>query len=163
MRKLLAILVFVGFSYNVGWTQAGHYFLSHYKPANDNLSYLSFDIQQDNNGILYFANRSGVLQFDGRSWEMVPVNGAVYALAVASSGDVFVAGASGFGKLGLNIRNQLDYLPLSDSLPRARNIFAAHAIGSDIYFLNEGSLIVYDSKTEEARVLFSASQANGSF
>jgi hypothetical protein len=163
MRKLLSILVFVGSFNLVGWTQSGHYFLSHYKPANDNLSYLSFDIQQDNNGILYFANRSGVLSFDGRSWEMVPVHGAVYALAVSSSGDVFVAGASGFGKLGLNIRNQLDYLPLSDSLPRARNIFAAHALGSDIYFLNEGTLVKYDSKSGESKVLFSASLANGSF
>jgi hypothetical protein len=163
MRKSLTILVFVGFFYQVGWSQPGHYFLSHYKPANDNLSYLSFDIQQDNNGILYFGNRSGVLQFDGRSWEMVPVNGAVYALAVSSSGEVFVAGSSGFGKLGLNIRNQLDYLSLSDSLARARNIFAAHALGSDIYFLNEGSLILHDSKNGQTKVVFSASQAEGSF
>src|SRR6476620_3388091 len=102
MKKPLLTVVFVALICHFLNAQTGHYFLSHYKPGNDNISYLSFDIKQDNNGILYFANRSGVLQFDGRTWTMVPVGSGIYSLAVTTAGVVYAGGPSGFGKMGLN-------------------------------------------------------------
>ena len=163
MKKSFLLLVLVGLAFQSAVAQTGHYFLSHYKPGNDNISYLSFDIQQDNNGILYFANRSGVLQFDGRTWTMVHATGAIYSLAVTKSGEVFAGGSAGFGKIGLNDNNQLSYLSLSDSLREAKNIFAAHSNANIVYFLNEGNLFKLDSSTSKARILFSATDGQGSY
>ena len=163
MRKLLLVLVFVGFFSQFLSAQTGHFFLSHYRPGNDNISYLSFDIQQDNNGILYFANRSGVLQFDGRTWAMVPIKGAVYSLTVTAAGEVYAGGSAGFGKIGLNDNNQLSYLPLSDSLPKAKNIFASYFQDSSVYFLNEANFFQLDMRASKARVLFSATESQGLF
>ena len=139
MKKYILIFVLLGFTCQLIFAQTGHYFLSHYKPGNDNISYLSFDIRQDNNGILYFANRSGVLQFDGRTWTMVPVIG-VYSLAVTNRGEVYASGITGFGRIGLNQSNELGYISLSDSLPKAKNIFASLAYENAVYFLTENQL-----------------------
>jgi hypothetical protein len=163
MKKPLLIAVLVVLVCPWLFAQTGHYFLSHYKPGNDNISYLSFDIKQDNNGILYFANRSGVLQFDGRTWMMVPVNSGIYSLAVTTGGVVYAGGPSGFGKMGLNATNQLSYLSLSDSLPKAKNIFAAYSINNAVYFLNDENLFQFDVATAQSKIIFSTTATQGLF
>ena len=163
MKKIFLTFIFVGLIFQSLFAQPGHYFLSHYKPGNENISYRSFDIQQDNHGILYFANRSGVLQFDGRTWDMVPIKGAVYSLCVTAKGEVFAAGSSGFGKIGLNDKNQLSYLPLSDSLANSNNIIASYALGKAIFFLNEKYLIKLDSSTAKPKALLSTTGEQGLF
>ncbi|MEJ0054417.1 MAG: triple tyrosine motif-containing protein [Bacteroidota bacterium] len=161
MKKLCLLFVFVGFVCQYIAAQPGHYFISHSKPGNDNISYLSFDIQQDNNGILYFANRSGVLQYDGRTWAVVGVEGGVYSLAVTKAGDVYAAGSAGFGKIGMDSKNQLSYLPLSDSLQGSKNVFSAYAIGDVVYFLNDEHLFRYDAAVNKAEQIFTATPAGG--
>ena len=134
MKKVLLAFLFISCVCQGIHAQSGHYFLSHSKPGNDNISYLSFDIQQDNNGVLYFANRSGVLQFDGRTWELVSIESGVYSLAVTKTGQVYASGPVGFGKIGLDQNNQLSYLSLSDSLPKAKNIFASYELTTRFIF-----------------------------
>ncbi|HWA34075.1 MAG TPA: hypothetical protein VG737_08100, partial [Cyclobacteriaceae bacterium] len=163
MKKTFLTVVLVALICHFLNAQTGHYFLSHYKPGNDNISYLSFDIKQDNNGILYFANRSGVLQFDGRTWTMVPVGSGIYSLAVTTAGVVYAGGPSGFGKMGLNGSNQLSYLSLSDSLPKAKNIFATYALNNSVYFLNEENLFEFDVATAASKVIFSTTPQQGLF
>ncbi len=161
MKRLILILVLVGLAVQWAGAQTGHYFLSHYKPGNDNYSYRSFDIQQDKHGILYFANRSGVLQFDGRTWTMVQVTNGIRSLSLTTSGDVVAAGQSGFGKIGLNERNQLAYLSLSDSFPQARNILISYASEKTVYLLSETLLIKLDSINATPRIIFSADPKQG--
>ena len=163
IKKILLVLVLVSCASHCLHAQSGHYFLSHYKPSSDNISYLSFDIQQDNNGVLYFANRSGVLQFDGRTWTMVPINGAIYSLAITQAGAVYASGSSGFGRIGRDAKNQLGYLSLSDSLPSAKNIFSSLATDRFIYFLNEDQLFRLDITTSKASLLFSSTKAQGPY
>ena len=35
----------------------------------------NFDIIQNDDGIMYFANFAGILEFDGSVWTKIPVNG----------------------------------------------------------------------------------------
>ena len=163
MKRFLFLFAFVGLIYDWGIAQPGHFFLSHYKPGNDNISYLSFDIHQDNNGILYFANRSGVLQFDGRTWTQIPVNGAVYTLTSAPTGEIYAAGSAGFGRIGYNENNQLSYTSLSDSIKEVKNIFASCTRGQKIYFVNEQHVFQIDLDSMESSVLVSATKGYGGF
>ncbi len=163
MKRTFLLFVFLGFIGHLLVAQPGHYFLSHYKPGDDNISYLSFDIQQDHHGILYFANQSGVLQFDGRNWIMVPVQGAIYSLALSNSDEIFAGGSRGFGKMGLNAANQLTYLSLSDSVPKAKNIFSSCVVDSIVYFLNEETLYQVNVSTSKAKVLLTSTPVQGAF
>jgi hypothetical protein len=54
------------------WTQSGTYFLSHHSPSEENFDNVCFDIAQDRNGIMYFAMKAGILEFDGREWDLIP-------------------------------------------------------------------------------------------
>lgn len=162
MRHLLKILLLIALVGPTALAQKGNYFLSHYNPEDENISYLSFDIEQDDKGVLYFSNRSGVLQFDGRSWSMITVNGAVYDLTVANGGRIFAGGTEGFGRLVVNQENRLSYESLSDSLTNSRNIFSTIAREEAIYFMNEKNIFTYDSSGRVARIL-TATAAQGNF
>lgn len=55
---------------------------------------------QDKNGVLYFGNAGGLLQYDGVSWSFIPVkNQSVWikALAVSDENVIYVAAQSEFG------------------------------------------------------------------
>ncbi len=115
--------------------QNGSYFLSHHAPSEENFDNVCFDIAQDPNGIMYFAMKAGVLEFDGREWDLIPGAGAVYALNRNDSGDIFWVGAKGFGRIALNPGGFKEIQYLSDSL--VSNVFQTLAIGQQVYFLSE--------------------------
>ncbi|MDZ4714958.1 MAG: hypothetical protein SH819_05760 [Cytophagales bacterium] len=163
MKRIALSLALVGLLCQLLHAQSGHYFLSHYKPGMDKISYLSFDIHQDKNGILYFANRSGLLQFDGRTWTQVPANGAVYTLTAGPQGDLYAGGYAGFGKVGHNERNQLTYSSLSDSLPGVKNVIASTTLQNTIYFVSEKSLYKVIDSTAVASLVTSAGRSEGSY
>ncbi len=163
MIRIALTVVFVGFANLFLWAQPGHYFLSHYKPGSDKINYLSFDIHQDNNGILFFANRSGVLQFDGQSWLQIQAKGAIYTLTPSPSGELFAGGSSGFGKIVLTDQNQREYQSLSDSLPGAKHVFASQVSQDNAYFLNETTLYQVNVSSATSRTLIEATKPEGSF
>ncbi len=125
--------------------QSGHYFLTHFKPGIDNINYSAYDIHQDHHGILFFANRAGILQFDGRTWTQIPARGAIYALTVSESGVLYACGSAGFGRVRLNDQNQMEYESLSDSIADTRDVIAAVALKEEIYFLSERRIYKFSS------------------
>lgn len=160
MLRLLFSLVLVGITVGVQ-AQSGHYFLTHYNPGSDKINYLSYDIHQDKHGILYFANRTGVLQFDGRTWSQIPAKGAIYTLTMNASHELFAGGSAGFGRVGLNERNQMEYVSLSDSIADSRNVFSSVAIDSTVYFLSETRIYrVGPGQAKAERVISADGQDN---
>src|ERR1700741_1626741 len=81
------------------WGQAGNYFLSHYSPSEERFDYVCFDMGQDSKGVMYFATKAGILEFDGRDWDLLPGLSAVYSIEVNAAGEIYWAGAKGFGKI----------------------------------------------------------------
>lgn len=125
--------------------QNGNYFLSHYAPQQDNIDHFSFDMAQDEKGIIFFANKAGVLQFDGRNWVLVPTPGPVYTLAV-SNGHVYAGGLGGFGRLAVQ-NDGMVYENFSGNNPKAANIYESLAANNQVYFLSHESLFIVDDKT----------------
>lgn len=83
----------------VAFGQPGHFFLTHHSPSDEKIDPSSHAMAQDDRGILYFANKNGVLEFDGRHWLITPTAGAVHALANLQQ-QVYAGGVFGFGRLG---------------------------------------------------------------
>jgi ligand-binding sensor domain-containing protein len=54
--------------------------------------YANWDIDQDQNGAMYFANNDGLLQFDGTEWHKysVPSNSDVKSVEIDSSGKIYI-------------------------------------------------------------------------
>ena len=87
---------------NLSYSQSGNYFLSHYTPDDERFDYLTFAMAQDDKGVFHFANKRGVIEFDGRNWGLIPTSGPIFTLA-ASGQEIFAGGYNGFGKIGIGI------------------------------------------------------------
>ena len=59
----------------------------------------------DSNGLLNIANRSGILQFDGKNWDFIPTPAANLSLAIDKNQKVYAAGIDEFGYLGIENNN----------------------------------------------------------
>ena len=133
--------------------QTGSYFLSHHSPSEENFDNVCFDMVQDKDGIMYFAMKAGVLEFDGREWELIPGPGAVYGLNRNDSGEIFWVGAKGFGKIGLNMEGRKQIQFLSDST--VTNVFQSLTIGEQVYFLSGNKIFFYRGGNSKAGELVS--------
>ena len=158
MKMRLVLLCWLAFL-SGAQAQNGNYFLSHYSPSSEKINYLSFQIAQDEKGVLYFANKTGVVEFDGRNWSVAPTPGAVFTIATAKN-DVFIGGVNGFGWLRWNEHNQRAYQSLSDQHPEAGNIFSSQVSKEKVFLINEDYLFSVDiaSGKIDASIKVTASQ-----
>ncbi len=157
MRKLITSWLLSVCALSAG-AQSGSYFLSHHAPSDESFDNVCFDIAQDNNGVMYFAMKAGVLEFDGREWDLIPGAGAVYALKRNDAGDIFWAGAKGFGKVGINPYGFKEIQYLSDST--TNNVFQILTIGQQVYFLSENKILLYRGGNSKPEVIVSGNNQN---
>ncbi|HYG00857.1 MAG TPA: triple tyrosine motif-containing protein [Chryseosolibacter sp.] len=138
-RSILLVLLAIS---SLSFAQTGNYFLSNYSPGKDHFNNLCFDMAQDMRGIMYFATQSGVLEFDGKNWDMLRGESAVYALHIAATGDLFWAGAKGFGKIDFDADGfqHLSFI----SHENVKDVFQIVSVKDEVYFLKEDAVYQYD-------------------
>jgi len=128
-----------------------------YEKSKYNAGTQSWCIAQQTNGMLYFANNQGVLQFDGTFWNLYPMpNGSVArAVAVDSLDNVYVGASDEFGVLKPNEYGVLSYYSLSKLLPEKTlnfdEIWKIHSTKEGIYFQSYSALFLY--KNEQIHTL----------
>ena len=118
--------------------QTGNYFLTHFSPGMDHFDYLCFDMAQNENGVMYFATKAGILEFNGRDWDILEDFSAIYALQVDASGKIYWDGAKGFGYIHVDQHGLPVTEILSDSL--VVNVFQALTVKDKIFFLTEDAI-----------------------
>ncbi|REG90465.1 helix-turn-helix and ligand-binding sensor domain-containing protein [Flavobacterium aquicola] len=84
----------------------------------------NWDIDQDKNGNLYFANNTGLLKFNGTSWHKysLPDNSAIRSLKVDNSGRIYVGGNNEFGYFLSDQKGNLTYHSLSKLFNKNKKI-----------------------------------------
>jgi hypothetical protein len=142
MRSILSFFLLLG-SLTLS-AQSGNYFLSHYSSGENQFDNVCFDMVQDKHGLMYFATRGGIQQFDGRTWKLIQGNGAVYSLEISSKGDIIWSGASGYGKLETTKAGVPLFTKLSEE--EVVDVFQNLIIQDRSYFVTEQSISVYDFK-----------------
>lgn len=160
MAKLHLIVCFLLTSLAL-FGQKGNYFLSHFSPNQKQSDNVCFDIVQDPRGVFYFATQAGVLQFDGRNWDIIRTNGAAYAIELTENGDLFVAGSKGFGKITLDESGLEIFTALYDQ-PDADYIFQIVSLEKEVYFLNDRNLFKY-SPLADSVVVIPSTEVTGRF
>ena len=83
---------------------------------------------QDMNGVLYFGNAGGLLQYDGVIWSFIAVkNQSVWikSLAVSDENVIYVGAQSEFGYLAPDETGNLLYVSLSDQLTDNQKSFSS--------------------------------------
>lgn len=81
----------------------------------------NWGIVQDNRGILYFGNTSGVLEFDDTRWRLIklPDGRGAFALGKAADGRILVGSEGEVGWLVPDASGSMVYVSKSDDLPDA--------------------------------------------
>jgi ligand-binding sensor domain-containing protein len=154
---LCLLLLILGASTSFG--QTGNYLLTHYSPKNEEIDHVSFDIAQDSKGVLYFANKAGILEFDGRNWNIIKTPAPVYTVAVTQDGTVYGGGLSGFGRIArVNAGKQYESVQTS-----AANIFTSVAIKDNVFFLSSNNLYVVDAESGNIENTVPSSNDQGLF
>lgn len=139
--------------------QSGNFFLSHYSPGKERQDNVCFQVRQHPNGIMYFATRSGILEFDGKSWILINGNGAVYTLTITAGGKIFWGGAHGYGVVSGHDTNLPEMKILSD---KAKDVFQSIEVEGRVYFVNDEKVFIVDPATDAVTDV-NASAETGAF
>lgn len=152
----LTLTVLLGFfvslsaqKYTGGIPFLRNYSHEEYKGENQN-----FDVVQDDRGLLYFANQSSILEFDGRNWRQIfiPNKAIVYSLGKAPNGRIYVGATKGeLGYLKANKQGILEYKSLKDKLPENQSFNLIREIvfpeNGKILFVSPLEIFEYDGES----------------
>jgi len=132
---LFSITIF-GQVKSIGLPDVRNYKRNEYKGGTQN-----WNIGQDKNGYLYFANNNGLLQFDGSSWRKYPLPNltSVRCLKIDNSGKIFVGGYNEFGFFKPDNKGKLEYTSLSKKVDKNKIkiidfIWKIHSLNNETIF-----------------------------
>ena len=121
----------------------------------------TWDITQDENGIMYFANNEGLISFDGAYWKIYPLpNRTILRSMAIGSNKIYVGGQGEIGYFIPDAKGFLHYESLIDLLPKSQNKFAdiwnIKILGESVFFratdrifeLRDHSIRIFYTRTE---------------
>jgi signal transduction histidine kinase len=110
----------------------------------------NFSIAQDQRGVMYFGNFSGILEFDGEQWRLIPTANVsrVSSLSAAPGGAIYAGARGEIGYLSPNLTGNLSFISLNNLIPDQHrdflDIIGTFATPAEVYFITERSLICYN-------------------
>ncbi len=157
MKKKLLILILFSLLWNEVWSQSNLNFeenipLKKRIEATDyNGGIQNWAIDQNKEGLLYVANNEGLLEFDGKEWQIYPTSALskLRALKVDKTNKIYVGGQGQIGYFE-NINSKLVYQSLLELLPKEQRDIAETwniiELNQEIYFNTESQIFVYNGK-----------------
>jgi len=125
----------------------------------------NYSIVQDKEGILYFGNLWGVLEFNGTDWRTIslPDRSSCTALAIDQNGTVIVGGRNEIGYLRKDSLGRRRYVSFNHLLPsNSKNfdeIWKIFVTGDGIYFSSNSVLLFKDYNKEKIDLIKNSNNA----
>lgn len=111
----------------------------------------NWDIKQDNNGIVYFANNEGLLSFDGNFWNLFPLPNKTIVRSVEIGNDkrIYVGGQDEMGFFEPKSNGVLQYESLIELIPLKERSFGdiwdIISLKNDIFFRSSYKIFKYSN------------------
>ncbi len=131
------------------FSQEGDYFLSHFVPPSISSDHQIFDLEQDDQGILYMAHKSGIIAFDGKSWQEIPDSTSLFAIEKIN-GRMITGGPTGFRELLRNEDFEWEYIPLN-APGLVKDIIRMIQWDGILYGMSPTNIYSYNVETSDAR------------
>ncbi|MCK4663318.1 MAG: SpoIIE family protein phosphatase [Bacteroidales bacterium] len=141
-RKFIkkAIIIILIINSNFAFSQNGNPYITNFDIIDD-FDNQNWAVSQDENGIMLFANRMGILTFDSKEWELVQTSDFPYSIKKdIYSNKIFIGCDEGFGFLIKNDTGNYVYNSLSDEYSEIGEITNIEFSDSNIYFYGNQSL-----------------------
>src|SRR6266700_3880557 len=113
----------------------------------------NWNIRQDKQGRIYFANNEGVLTYDGAYWKLYPLPNKtiVWSVEFGKDGRLYVGGQDEMGYFSPDINGNLSYTSLKNLVDESDQIFAdiwnIVAFEDDVFFRSDSKLFRYHNNT----------------
>jgi serine phosphatase RsbU (regulator of sigma subunit) len=126
----LTFLIFLCFSQLLNsFSQQSNYEISYYSARDYGKGHeaANWACVQDKDGVLYFGNAGGLLQYDGINWNFISIKQQsvwVKSLAVSYENIIYVGAQNEFGYLAPDASGKLSYVSLSDKLDKNHKLFS---------------------------------------
>ena len=121
---LVCLFLFIPLVQLLGQEQVG-------RPAINNYSYqeygagpVSWWALEDKDGIMYFANGGGVLQYDGVTWNLIDVDNGTRCLTKDKNGVIYAGGNGEIGYLENDRTGKFKFISLLGEVPEEHKIFS---------------------------------------
>lgn len=151
MKKLLLFLLFPVFANSQN--TIGLPDIINYSKLSYNAGLQNWDIKQDRNGIVYFANNEGLLSFDGKNWKIYPLPNKTIVRSVEIGGDnkIYVGGQDELGYFSPDGTGTLVYHSLTNLIPTKHRSFEdvwdIIAYDKSIFFRSPDKIFQYKTGT----------------
>ena len=141
IAALYVIILLLPYPVRADWERGvTNYTRQAYRAASQN-----WDIMQQSNGWMYFANNKGLLEFDGSHWSVYSMHGVKpKAIAAGEDGRIYAGGLKEFGYFKPDALGRLQYTSLSDSLDRVKNVWAVHVCDGKVFFREDNVVYCYE-------------------
>ncbi|MBY0574447.1 MAG: GAF domain-containing protein [Undibacterium sp.] len=121
---------------------------------------------QDQRGIIYFGNSSGLLEFDGQRWKNISLTGnpMIRALAIASDQTIYYGSIGDFGYLSVDKKGKIQSISLRDQIPKNEasfnDVWQIEATSHGVYFLTRSRIFrLFQGQISALDGKFASSQA----
>lgn len=169
MKKIIFVGVFLMLSAHVSSQikTIGLPYIKGYDRYDYSAGTQSWQIAQDTNGIMYFANNDGLLQFDGELWRTYTLENqsVVRSVCVSSKGRVYFSGFNEFGYLEMDPNGSMSFQSLRHLLPELDQsigeVWRIHEVPEGIIFQSFKYILLYSDNQLE--VLAKAEEFGFSF
>jgi len=127
--------------------QDGAPLLTNFKESSE-LENQNWAICQDDNNVMLFANRRGILTFDGQSWNFIPIPTIPYSLKYdPHEKRVFVGGDNNYGYLARDDKGIYNYFSISGDSSSVGIISRIIFTDSTVYFYGDQSISRHNIKS----------------
>jgi len=112
MKKFFSLVSLMLIVYALN-AQDGAPLLTNFKESSE-IENQSWAVCQDDNNVMLFANRRGILTFDGQSWNFIPIPAIPYSLKYnPKEKKVYVGGDNNYGYLSRDDKGIYKYFSIS--------------------------------------------------
>ncbi len=158
--KRFVLFLFISFSLSAVFAQQGSPLLTHYTESRD-VENQSWAICQDENHIMLFAYRKGILAFDGQDWMTIRIPVIPYAMQKNSAdGKIYIGGENNYGYITKGQTGSYDYVSLSGDSSGAGIITKIIFSDSLAWFYSEQTADRYNLKTNSLELRLKSKPGN---
>jgi serine phosphatase RsbU (regulator of sigma subunit) len=153
MKKVIPFLLLY-FVANALFAQKGAPLLTHYKESRE-IENQSWSVCQDQNNVMIFANRRGIMTFDGQSWNIINMPAVPYVIKYNKANNKVYAGCDGnYGYLEKDEKGFYKFVSILTDSANVGLISQIMFTDSSVYFYGESSVNRHSVETNKLEKRF---------
>jgi signal transduction histidine kinase/ligand-binding sensor domain-containing protein len=169
LLSVLLLCFFLFDSHPQATRDNGFPLIKNYSPKEYGGDIQNWAIEQDDNGVIYFGNNSGLLEYDGVNWKLnkIPNQSVIRSIAIGADGNIYTGGVGDLGYFAADEFGELKFHSLMEHLqPEHRkfsDIWTAHIINNEVYFTTINHIFIWSIKNKSFNVIESSTTFHGGF